>query len=94
MEQNADDTYRIVLSVVSADLQNAASYIITATAAAPARQGDVNGDGLVDVADVALLINVILGTRSGDGLATDVNGDSLVDVSDVAMLINIVLGNH
>ena len=58
------------------------------------KQGDVNGDGNVDVDDVNILINVILGRDDADkyGTRADVNGDSGVDVSDVNTLINLVLG--
>ena len=56
--------------------------------------GDVNGDGEVDVNDVNILINIILGTDDAekyDGRA-DVNGSGGIDVSDVNALLNIILG--
>lgn len=52
--------------------------------------GDANGDGVVDVTDANLVINVILGKPS-EGI-TDVNGDGVVDVSDINLIINIILG--
>ena len=55
-------------------------------------QGDVNGDGQVNVSDVTTLINMILGTIPVDKTAADVNADGLVNVSDVTALINIILG--
>ena len=54
--------------------------------------GDVNGDGRVNVSDVATLINMILGITPMDQTAADVNGDGRVNVSDVTALINIILG--
>ena len=58
--------------------------------------GDVNGDGMVDVSDVNILINIMLG--NDDGSAYDgrqyVNDDSKVDVSDVNIVINIMLGKQ
>lgn len=54
--------------------------------------GDVNGDGRVNVSDVATLINMILGITPKDEARADVNGDGRVNVSDVAALINIILG--
>jgi hypothetical protein len=54
------------------------------------KQGDVNGDGEVDVNDVTDLITYVL---SGDAPATaDVDGNTTVDVEDVTTLINMVLG--
>mgnify|MGYP004445917367 FL=1 len=61
--------------------------------AAPVVKGDVNGDGLVDIADVNACINVILGSASlEDFPAADVNGDGSVDIADVNEIINIILG--
>ncbi|MBQ7690046.1 MAG: Ig-like domain-containing protein [Muribaculaceae bacterium] len=56
--------------------------------------GDVNGDGEIDVQDVNILINILLGFDSADkyaGRAFIVNTDQ-VDVADVNALINIMLG--
>lgn len=55
--------------------------------------GDVNGDGTVDVADVNAAINVVLGvTLLEDYPNADINGDGNVDVTDVNQIISIVLG--
>ena len=58
------------------------------------REGDLNGDGNVDVTDVSMLIDVVLGKPAplADGVVTDLNGDGNVDVTDVSRLIDIVLG--
>ena len=56
--------------------------------------GDVNGDGIVDVTDVSIAIDIVLGKDSNDnyGGRANINGDSTVDVTDVSMIIDIVLG--
>lgn len=54
--------------------------------------GDLNGDGNVDVTDVTMLINAILGQIQIEG--GDLNGDGNVDVTDVTTEINIVLGSQ
>ena len=54
--------------------------------------GDVNGDGRVNVSDVSVLINMILGIVPVEESLADVNGDGRVNVSDVSALINIILG--
>lgn len=53
--------------------------------------GDINSDGVVDVADVNAVINVILGLQDYTDVA-DVNGDGQVDVADLNAIINIILG--
>ncbi|MBR1803848.1 MAG: metallophosphoesterase [Muribaculaceae bacterium] len=58
-------------------------------------RGDLNGDGVVDVTDVNILINVILGVTESTEIEAlgDLTGDNAVDVSDVNVLINIILAN-
>ena len=57
--------------------------------------GDLNGDSAVDVSDVNILINIILGSNNDPDATTlaDLNGDGTVDISDVNALINIILTN-
>ncbi|MBR1804157.1 MAG: dockerin type I repeat-containing protein, partial [Muribaculaceae bacterium] len=64
--------------------------------ASQGKQGDLTGDGAVDVSDVNLLINIILGKKTAADCVgnPNLNGDSKVDVSDVNLLINIILGKQ
>lgn len=50
---------------------------------------DVNKDGQVDVEDVQLLIDQILGDLAP---TNDINGDGQVNVLDLQMVINAALG--
>ena len=53
--------------------------------------GDLNNDGSVDVEDVTLLINLVLG--DGDYVAAgDMDENGTLDVEDVTALINAVIG--
>ena len=54
-------------------------------------KGDVNGDSVVNISDVNVLINMILtGISSNSG---DVNGDGAVNIADINYVIGIILGN-
>ncbi len=53
-------------------------------------KGDVNGDTVVDVADISAIISVMAGTATYD--AADVNGDGTVDVADISSVISIMAG--
>ncbi|MCQ2288179.1 MAG: S8 family serine peptidase [Muribaculaceae bacterium] len=56
-------------------------------------QGDVNGDGSVDVTDLNILVNIMLGNDNADrydGRAF-VAGGTTVDITDVNTLLNILL---
>lgn len=55
--------------------------------------GDVNGDGEVDVTDVALVTSHILGTTPANFIeaVADLNGDGEIDVTDIALITQIIL---
>jgi len=52
--------------------------------------GDINQDEEVNILDVILLINMILGEISID-LSADLNSDNVVDILDILQLMNIIL---
>ena len=56
-------------------------------------KGDVNGDGSVNISDIAKVIDLILGNQAPADVFTraDINGDGSVNISDVAALIDIIL---
>lgn len=54
--------------------------------------GDVNSDGIINVLDVVIIVNVIL---DGDVIENgDLNGDGQVNVVDIVLLVNIILENN
>ena len=80
-----DQTTSEMSNVMQVTLADGASWL----------RGDVNGDGSVDVADVNIIINIMLGKDTADnyaGRACVTEGDTDVDVADVNTIINIMLG--
>ena len=58
----------------------------------PAVRGDVNGDGVVDVDDLNIVINIMVRKASmTDWPAADVDGSGIVDVDDLNHIINIMV---
>ena len=58
-------------------------------------KGDLNGDQIVSIVDVTLLVDIILGEADDyDEYAADLNGDSYVTVADLTLLVNIILGGY
>lgn len=55
--------------------------------------GDLNHDGYVNITDVVLLVNYILGTEGTNVVEqeADINGDGDVNITDVVALTNIIL---
>ena len=52
--------------------------------------GDVNEDSIVNILDVILTINIILGIDNFNSMA-DINDDDVVDVLDIVQIVNIIL---
>jgi len=53
--------------------------------------GDVNSDESVDVLDVVILVNMILGSESPNFATADLNSDNDINVQDVIIAINVIL---
>ena len=52
--------------------------------------GDVNGDELVNIQDIILIVNMVLGNEEGNNTA-DINMDGTIDVLDIILAVNIIL---
>ena len=59
-------------------------------------KGDVTGDGVVDIADVNAIIDIMLGKATASSFKgkADVTGDGQVDIADVNAVIDIMLGHN
>ena len=57
-----------------------------------ALEGDLNTDGIANVLDIVLLVNLVLGGNDPD-VCSDVNGDGILNVLDIVLLVNIVLNS-
>ena len=52
--------------------------------------GDVNADGTLDIVDIILLINIVLGSEEYNSLG-DLNNDFQINIVDVVILVNQIL---
>ena len=52
--------------------------------------GDLNGDSIVNILDVIIMVNMILGVEPESSLA-DLNSDGILNVLDVVQQINLIL---
>jgi hypothetical protein len=61
------------------------------SANAQALKGDVNGDGVVDDADIEEVVKIITGTSQleNPSIVGDVTGDGFVNVADIVSIVNI-----
>ena len=52
--------------------------------------GDLNDDDIINILDVILLVNIILGNEENSMLG-DMNSDGQINILDVIILVNIIL---
>lgn len=59
--------------------------------------GDVDSNGLIDILDIVIMVNIILGTHPDPDpiqlILGDLNNDGVVNILDVIQAVNIILGN-
>ena len=58
--------------------------------------GDINQDDFIDILDIVIMINIILGQHQPDTqeiITADLNNDNLINIQDIILLINIILNN-
>ena len=86
------DIYLMIGSTVNGDNKYTVSNITSFYESAnPLNkiEGDINGDKVVDVADLNIVINVALGNATET--KADTNSDGVVDVTDINFVINKML---
>ena len=54
--------------------------------------GDLNNDTIINILDVVLMVNIVLGENSPSS-TSDMNMDGITNVLDIILLINIILEN-
>ena len=53
--------------------------------------GDINEDGIINVLDIILSVNIVLGSSDYNSSA-DLNQDGIINILDIVSLVNIILG--
>ncbi|NOZ09201.1 MAG: hypothetical protein GXO91_10080 [FCB group bacterium] len=57
--------------------------------------GDTNDDGVINVQDLVIIVNYILGLADPDTVqfyAADINTDSIINVLDIIIILNLIIG--
>ena len=90
----AGNTYQYAITAVyeaeQGSYESGYSNIIEVYIEGSTLLGDINGDDLINVLDVVILVNIVLGNDDPVD-AGDLNGDGIYNILDVVMLVNIIL---
>ena len=54
-------------------------------------EGDMNGDGELNILDIVALVNIILTSEGTNNPLGDMNGDENLNILDVVILVSIIL---
>jgi len=60
-----------------------------------AMQGDINNDEMVNILDIVIVVNFVLGSdnpSSSEFSASDLNSDGMLNILDIVTLTNLILG--
>lgn len=58
--------------------------------------GDLNADSIVNLLDIIIIVNIILGNLEPDfyqSMVGDLNQDGMIDIIDIITMVNIILNN-
>ena len=64
---------------------------VTFSVASGVQTGDVNGDGIINILDVILVVNMALSSEYNQ--LADMNGDGIVNILDIILLVNLILNS-
>lgn len=96
MEKNEADLYCLFVSYKGPNESNFEYLLGTPDfefRAVTTKPGDANGDGVVNVSDIVLTVNYIMG-NAAPGFnkdAADLTGDGEVNVTDIVKMVNIIM---
>jgi hypothetical protein len=86
-----EQTVTLTVSDISGNVSGNVSTC-TAVVTVVGVRGDLSGDGLVNIIDVMMCVNIILKIEPYTE-AADLNGDGVVNIIDLQIIIGIILGS-
>ena len=86
--------YTVMLTVTNIYGQESAPHLET-VAIESSMTGDINEDTFLNVLDIVILVNFIVGSESPSNSefnAADMNDDNVLNVLDIVLLVSLILG--
>lgn len=70
---------------------NGSNYYMTIVTGDNESDGDLNGDGEVNIFDIIVLVNLVFNSEYNE--SGDINGDGILNITDCILLVNLILDN-
>ena len=86
--------YEVSLSVSNSFGMQSQPHIETIQLGISGMLGDVNEDEVLNILDIVIVVNFVLGTNSpstNDFMLSDLNGDGVLNILDIVTLTNLIL---
>lgn len=86
--ENADTPAKVKVTVTDKDGSRIKEYVLSIGGEAAGLPGDLNGDGILTMADAEVLLNEIAESAGADLGIADLNGDGEISMADVELLLS------
>jgi len=94
IENDISDLDELTLTVTGYNTTTVIESVSLGNACPGYIYGDMNGDSLVNIQDIVILVNIVLDIADPDNCQLefgDINGDGISNILDVILVVNIVL---
>ena len=88
-------SYDVSLTVTNIYGQESEPHTETIQLGSNIMSGDINSDSILNILDIVLLVNFILGSdipTAPEFTAADLNNDGILNILDIVILTNLILG--
>ena len=96
LEQDISSYTELTLTVTGYNTTSIIESVLVGSGCAQDVFGDINGDSILNILDIIILVNIILGIDVEDDCQvelSDVNEDGILNILDIVIVVNAILGN-
>ena len=96
LEQDISSYTELTLTVTGYNTTSIIESVLVGSGCVQDIFGDINGDSILNILDIIILVNIILGIDVEDDCQvqlSDVNEDGILNILDIVIVVNTILGN-
>ena len=96
LDEDISNFSELTLTVTGYNMTTVIETVAVGDGCAQNLLGDINGDSTINVLDVIIVVNIVLGIEPDDNCdleLSDVNGDGILNILDIVIVVNLILGN-